>query len=107
LDLALGERHGTNAKIEILDRSTAESAVLSWRDPTGCCYGYQFWRKGIAKRMGICALSGTPIRRGDVIFRPGAASVRPANASAMILAAYIDSRGLAPSTTVLVRREVA
>jgi hypothetical protein len=81
---------GRNATIEILDRPTPTSAVLSWRDPTGSSYGYQLWQKGSAKRGGSCALTGAPIRRGDFVFRPRVASARPANASAMILAAHIE-----------------
>jgi hypothetical protein len=81
---------GRNATIEILDRPSPTSAVLSWRDPTGSSYGYQSWQKRIAKRTGSCALTGFPIRRGDLVFLPRRASVRPANASAMILAVYIE-----------------
>ncbi|WP_374193516.1 DUF3331 domain-containing protein [Trinickia mobilis] len=85
---------GRNAKIEIIDRPTQSTIVLSWRDPTGCRYGYQTWRKAIAKRPGMCAMSGASIRRGDMIFRPGMNGGRPANASAMILAIHIDSLGI-------------
>jgi Domain of unknown function (DUF3331) len=81
---------GRNATIEILERPSPTSAVLSWRDPTGSSYGYQLWQKRIARWAGRCALTGFPIRRGDLVFRPSGASVRPANASAMILAIYIE-----------------
>jgi hypothetical protein len=81
---------GRNATIEILDRPTPQSAVLSWRDSTGSSYGYQLWQKRIAKQTGSCALTGFPIRRGDIVFRPRGARIRPANASAMILATYIE-----------------
>jgi Domain of unknown function (DUF3331) len=85
---------GRSAKIEILDRPTKSTIVLSWRDPTGCRYGYQMWRKAIAKRPGMCAMSGASIRRGDMIFQPGMNGGKPANASAMILAIHIDSLGI-------------
>jgi hypothetical protein len=81
---------GRNATIEILDRPTPRSAVLSWRDPTGSSYGYQLWQKRIARQTGSCALTGIPIHRGDIVFRPRGARIRPANASAMILATYIE-----------------
>jgi hypothetical protein len=90
--LSSSERCNANAKIEVLDRPTAVSAVLSWRDSTGGSYGYQVWQKGTARRAGICAMSGTPIRRGDAIYRPGAASTRPSNASAMILASVLSRK---------------
>ena len=44
--LAVSERCSDNAKIEVLDRPTAVSAVLSWRDSTGGSYDYQIWKKG-------------------------------------------------------------
>lgn len=87
---------GMNATIEILDRLTPVTAILSWRDSTGCCYGYQSWYRCLAKRAGRCALTGTPIRRGDVVFRPTMKGARPANAFAMILAVYIESPLLTP-----------
>jgi hypothetical protein len=83
---------GRNAKIEILDQPTSRLAVLSWRDPTGCSYCYQTWYKALARRAGRCALSGVPIRPGDAVFRPRLKNTRPVNATAMILAIYIDSR---------------
>ncbi|WP_206996475.1 DUF3331 domain-containing protein [Trinickia mobilis] len=98
-DRSSDDRYGMNATIEILERPSSASAVLSWRDPTGCSYGYQLWHKGIAKQMGTCVLSGTPIRRGDAIFRPCMKSGGTSNRSAMILAAYIDRPQLAPRRT--------
>ncbi|CAD6560815.1 hypothetical protein LMG28727_07230 [Paraburkholderia kirstenboschensis] len=88
---ALEDDYGLNATIEILDRLSAVSVILSWRDPTSCNYGYQTWQKRVARRVGVCALSGLPIQRSDVIYRPGPGRRRPSNASAMILAVYIDS----------------
>ena len=85
---------GRNATIEILDRPSRSTIVLSWRDPTGCRYGYQTWYKTVARRSGICAMSGASIRRGDMIFRPRLKGQRPANASAMVLAKHIDSLGI-------------
>jgi hypothetical protein len=86
-----GDCSGRNATIEILDRPSWSTIVLSWRDPTGCRYGYQTWCKAAAKRSGICAMSGASIRRGDMIFRPRLKGQRPANASAMVLAKHVDS----------------
>jgi uncharacterized protein YfiM (DUF2279 family) len=88
--LSFRDCNGRNATIEILDRPSATSAVLSWRDPTGSSYGYQLWQKRTAKEAGSCALTGVPIRRGDYVFLPGRMSVRPANATAMILAIHIE-----------------
>lgn len=88
--LGASERGNDNVKIEVLDRLTTVSAVLSWRDSTGGSYGYQLWQKGVARRSGMCAISGSAIRRGDRIYRPGTIGRLPSNAAAMILAIYID-----------------
>lgn len=93
---ALEDGYGLNATIEILDRPSAVSVILSWRDPTHCNYGYQTWQKRVARQVGVCALSGLPIQHGDAIYRPGPGGRRPSNASAMILAVYIDCPQLAP-----------
>lgn len=87
---------GMNATIKILDRLTPDAAILSWRDSTGCCYGYQSWCRGLAKREGRCALSGMPIQPGDQVFRPARQGVRPANAFAMILVVQMETLRLAP-----------
>ncbi|WP_175152702.1 DUF3331 domain-containing protein [Paraburkholderia ultramafica] len=96
--LSSWDRRGNagHVTIEIVDRSTSMSAVLSWRDPTCCNYGYQAWRRTVARHEGVCALSGGSVRRGDAIFRPALRGTRPTNASAMILAVYIDCAHLIP-----------
>ncbi|WP_429260778.1 DUF3331 domain-containing protein [Paraburkholderia sp. GAS334] len=43
--------------------------------------------------------SGTPIKRGNAVYRPRRTSDTPVNASAMILAIYLDSPQLAPRRT--------
>ncbi|MGY2491842.1 DUF3331 domain-containing protein [Cupriavidus sp. CP313] len=55
-----------------------------------------YGEKAIANRTGICALSGTAIRRGDAIFRPSVSKARPPIAFGMILAIYIDCPRLVP-----------
>lgn len=87
---ALDGGHVFNATIQILDRPSPLSVVLSWSDPTRCHYGYQSWLKSVAKRAGVCAWSGGPIRCGDAIFRPAIRGNKPSNVSAMILAVYIE-----------------
>lgn len=80
----------SHATIRILDRPSPTSAVISWRDPTGSSYGYQIWKMRLAHEEGLCAISGIPINKGDVIFRPVDRGRYPGNASAMILATYIE-----------------
>lgn len=94
-----GDRSRCSATIDILDRPTSSTVVLSWRDSTGGHYGYQNWHKGFARRAGICAMSGMPITPGDEIFRPSVRNGRPTNASAMILAIRIACIDFARITT--------
>jgi hypothetical protein len=82
---------GANARITLLDRLSADKVILSWRDPTACSYGYQVWCRGVSRRAGRCALSGTTIRRGDEVFRPGLRGEKPLNGLAMIRAVHVDA----------------
>src|ERR1700761_6161233 len=58
------------ACVEILERISVSSALVSWRDPTRCSYGFQMWHRTLSRRSGICALSGCEIRRGDSVYQP-------------------------------------
>ena len=79
------------ADVQITDRPSHITATLTWCDSTSCRYGDQIWRLMIAKRRGICAISGEVIYRGDRIYRPIVSSLKPVNAAAMILACHIES----------------
>jgi hypothetical protein len=53
-----GEGGSSTCAIRILERNGQTSATVAWSDPTSCCYGEQIWRRCIAKKAGVCALSG-------------------------------------------------
>jgi hypothetical protein len=78
------------ARIVVLERISASSALVSWRDPTHCNYGFQMWHRATSRKAGKCALSGSEIRRGDSIYQP---RTRPPalNAAAMILSEHIEA----------------
>ena len=80
-----------HAKVNVLERTTATTAIISWNDPTRCSYRFQLWRRVESTTAGVCALSGIVINAGDGIYKP---STRPPplNASAMILATEVESR---------------
>lgn len=84
--------------VSIIERPSVSVAVVSWRDATQCCYGDQLWSIGLAREAGVCVLSGRPIARADMVYRPQR-SRRPAlNADAMILAAAMDEAcGITPA----------
>jgi hypothetical protein len=98
INIASSRRSRCCATIDILDQPTATTAVLSWRDATGGHYGNQLWHKGCAKRPGLCAVSGTPIKLGDEIFRPSVRNGRPTNWTAMILATHLPRVDVAQIT---------
>ena len=82
---------GARAKVQVLDRPSKTTAIISWLDPTVCCYGDQFWRSCKSRQAGMCALTGFDIRRGDRIYRPRNIRPCPMNANAMILAKHLEA----------------
>ncbi|CBW74153.1 unnamed protein product [Mycetohabitans rhizoxinica HKI 454] len=72
--------------IRIIDRPSSVTAIVYWSDAATCHYGYQGWRVATAEQDGQCALSGQPVRRGDLVYRPAQREPRPRNVDAMILA---------------------
>ncbi|MDT6964578.1 DUF3331 domain-containing protein [Cupriavidus sp. SZY C1] len=76
--------------VTIIERLSTAMAVVSWRDATHCRYGAQVWTIGTARDPGQCALSGAPIDRNDLVFRPQRSRPPALNADAMILASAMD-----------------
>ncbi|WP_109477857.1 DUF3331 domain-containing protein [Paraburkholderia sp. C35] len=89
--IALAPRalHGY-AQVTILERPTRETALVRWSSSVGCHYSEQVWRKGFARRAGVCALTGMLIATGDPVFRPLRASQLCSNAGAMIEASSVE-----------------
>lgn len=79
-----------HASVTVIERPTSTSATIAWRDSTNCRYGAQLWRLVRARKPGVCALSGVPIRPGEEIFKPCGRLVA-ANADAMIHSAALHA----------------
>jgi hypothetical protein len=77
--------------VRIIDRPSAHSLTIDWRDPTRCCYREQLWVAAHARVSGRCAMSGKLIAPGDEIFRPRPTRPAPKNVGAMILASAVDA----------------
>jgi Domain of unknown function (DUF3331) len=77
--------------IKVLERHSRTGATIEWRDSTACCYSEQIWRRCIARRRGICALSGQVIAAGDAVYRPRLMKPPPRNIEAMILASVMEA----------------
>jgi len=77
-------------KVTLIDRPSASTATIAWRDSTNCFYGYQVWRASRSGVEGVCAMSGRTIHRGDAVYQPCAGRRAPLNAGAMILTSVLD-----------------
>jgi hypothetical protein len=76
--------------ISSVERRSTSTIVVSWSDATRGRYLDQVWRAGYARAAGFCGLTGVPVRRGDVVFRPLLrGGVAPVNAFDMILAEHV------------------
>lgn len=79
-------------RIAILERPSADTVLVSWSSSTTCRYGEQTWQRVIARKDGVCILTGESIARGNAVFRPKRArNAMCSNATAMIKASAIDS----------------
>ncbi|MEM5367555.1 DUF3331 domain-containing protein [Paraburkholderia azotifigens] len=75
--------------VRVLDKPTPQTLTVSWCDARTGHYGYQTWRVNIARRAGVCVLTGRPIEAGDMVYCPRANGTPPGNAGAMIVASDI------------------
>ncbi|MBR8060424.1 DUF3331 domain-containing protein [Burkholderia dolosa] len=76
--------------VSFLERQTATTVSLAWRDATRCAYGEQVWQAARARFGGVCAVSGRAVQPGDAIYRPRPTRPVPLNAGAMILASVLE-----------------
>lgn len=80
-----------SAVVTFVERFTAKSVSITWRDSTAANYCEQLWIRRIARSQGVCALTGNSIVRGDAVYGPaGRTAARPANAAQMVLAEAIE-----------------
>jgi Domain of unknown function (DUF3331) len=83
------DREARGVCVSVIDKPSASTATIAWRDPTVGCYGDQVWRASVSRSHGVCAMSGLPILPGDAIYRPRARHPLPLNLTEMILAAVV------------------
>jgi hypothetical protein len=73
-----------HASVTLVERLSETAVVLRWCSRYGH-YGDQVWVCRTARCAGICAITGSRIRRGEVVYRPQARRfVELTNADAMI-----------------------
>jgi hypothetical protein len=77
--------------VTFVERFSAKSVSITWRDSTAANYCEQLWIRRIARSQGVCAITGNSIVRGDAVYGPaGRTAARPANAAQMVLAEAIE-----------------
>jgi hypothetical protein len=81
--------------IKVLERHAPNAATGAWSDATACCYGEQLWRRCVARKSGVCALSGQTIAAGDAVYCPRLLQPPSRNIEAMILASVMGATPLA------------
>ncbi len=86
-----GIEHQQNYAIRITERCTPRTVTVEWCDSTAGRYGAQTWGYSIARKEGVCLLSGATISRGEAIYRPRTSRRVPANQDAMILATQTET----------------
>jgi Domain of unknown function (DUF3331) len=80
-----------SAVVTFVERFSAKSVSITWRDSTAANYCEQLWIRRIARSQGVCAITGNSIVRGDAVYGPaGRTAARPANAAQMVLAEAIE-----------------
>lgn len=78
-----------DVKIRVLDRVSSRSISVALAHPClGYC-GWQRWHRALARKSGICVLSGDSVSRGDVIYKL-AGSFTPSRADHVMLARHVD-----------------
>jgi len=77
--------------VRVIERQTAQTVTLDWRDSTNCCYREQLWVAARSRVSARCAMTGAPIFPGDEIFRPRPTRPAPRNVGAMILASAVEA----------------
>jgi hypothetical protein len=80
-----------STRVTFVERFTAKSVSITWRDATAANYSEQLWIRRIARSNGVCALTGAAIVRGDAVYSPaGRTAMRPANCAQMVLATALE-----------------
>ncbi|KMZ11613.1 hypothetical protein BHUM_05838 [Candidatus Burkholderia humilis] len=75
--------------VEVIERTSANSAIVSWSDARFGRMGAQTWMAGKARVLGRCAMTGAIIQRGDRVSQPRKTRPAPINAGTMIVATYV------------------
>jgi hypothetical protein len=83
----LCSRHGHLAIVEMWSENLVS---VSWSDPTSGRYSEQPFRLCIARRAGVCALTGERIQRGDKVYRPLSPKLRALSTGCCVLASALS-----------------
>ncbi|WP_106281812.1 DUF3331 domain-containing protein [Paraburkholderia sp. BL25I1N1] len=80
-----------DVKIRILDRLTSSTISVAWAHPCSGNSGLQTWRRALARKSEICALSGEPVIRGQEIYRLARSVRSQCYVDEVLLASRVDA----------------
>jgi hypothetical protein len=76
--------------VSIVEKLSTKTLSVSWSDARSGRCSEQIWRLGRARFDSRCVVSGKPIQRGEVVFRPQSDGIiHPATRHHMILASSV------------------
>ncbi|EKS71948.1 hypothetical protein BURK_008936 [Burkholderia sp. SJ98] len=80
-----------DVRIRVLERPSPRTVSVAWGHPCSGYAGGQTWRRVMARKNGVCALSGERVLRGDPIYKLARSSERHNRADEVLLARHVDA----------------
>lgn len=87
----LGKSWPKEARICILDRLSAQTVSVARSHPCSGYSGFQTWRRALAKRNEVCALSGERVIRGEAIYKLSRCLASSYRSNEVMLARHVDA----------------
>lgn len=84
-------RWPAGVKIRIVERVTDCTVTVAWSHSCQGSFGAQVWREAKSPIAQVCAFSGDPIARGDVIYKPLRPTVNSLTGRLVILKMHLEA----------------
>jgi hypothetical protein len=88
---ASDHRWPVDAKVRVIERVTDCTVTVAWSHSCQGSFGAQVWRESVSLSAQVCALSGDPIARGDVIYKPVRPAVNSLTSRLVILKMHVET----------------
>jgi hypothetical protein len=89
--VALRVHWPVDATIRVIDRLSGDCVTVAWAHACSGHYGAQLWRKVIARRRAVCAISGETVHRGEAVYKLFRSMDDAPNRHAVLLARHVDA----------------